>query len=67
MGLWGLGFRVYLNPPDLRLCRVYSRNLIKKPWAYNPQDSRTHIRNPNKDPRFLNQVLTLGVGFGFVV
>ena len=32
------------------------RNLIKKPWAYNPQNSRIHIRNPNKDTRFLNQV-----------
>ena len=35
------------------------RKLIKKPWA---QNSRVHIRNPNKGPRFLDQVPTL-VGF----
>ena len=35
------------------------RNLIKKPWPYDPQNSRIHIRNPNKGPRFLNQVPTL--------
>ena len=27
-----------------------------------PQNSRIHIRNPNKDPRFLNQVPTLHLG-----
>ena len=35
------------------------RNLIKKPWAYNPQISRIHIGNPNKGPGFLSQVPTL--------
>ena len=33
--------------------------LITKPWAYNPQNSRIHIKNPNNDPGFLNQVPTL--------
>ena len=51
MGFWGL------NPK--RECR----DLIKKPWAYNPENSRVHMRNPNKGPRFLNQVPTLW-GFG---
>ena len=37
----------------------YCRNLIKKPRANNPQNSRIHIRHPNKGPRFLNQVPTL--------
>ena len=32
---------------------------FQKPWAYNPQYSRTDIRNPNKGPKFLNQVPTL--------
>ena len=34
---------------------------MKKPWAHNPKivTSRTHIKNPNKGPRFLNQVRTL--------
>ena len=36
-----------------------SRNLIREPWPYNPQNSRIDIRNPNKGPRFLNQVPTL--------
>ena len=36
------------------------RNLVKKPWPYNPQYIGIHIRNPNKGPRFLNQVPTLG-------
>ena len=41
---------------------------MKKPWAYNPQNNRIRIRNPNKGPRFLNQVVTLGsrsIGFVF--
>ena len=29
--------------------------------AYNPKFSRIHIRNPNTDPRFLNQVPILGL------
>ena len=37
---------------------IVSRNLIKKHWAYNPQNSRIHIRNPNKGQGFLNQVPT---------
>ena len=37
----------------------YCRNLIKKPWPYNPQYISIHIRNPNRGPRFLNQVPTL--------
>ena len=32
---------------------------MKKPWPFNPQYIRIHIRNPNKVPRSLNQVLTL--------
>ena len=40
--------------------RDYCRNLIKKPWAYNPQNSGVHTRNPNKGPRILNQVPTKG-------
>ena len=36
---------------ELRQCR----NLIKKPWPYNPKI----VRNPNKGPKFLNQVPTL--------
>ena len=36
---------------------------MKEPWAYNPpqkkHNSRIHIRNPNKGPRFLNQASTL--------
>ena len=37
----------------------YCRNLIKKPWAYNPKIVSRFLRNPNKGPRFLNQVPTL--------
>ena len=33
------------------------RNLIKKPWPKIV--CTTHVRNPNKGPRFLNQVPTL--------
>ena len=40
---------------------LLGRNLITKPWAYNPQNTRIHIRSPNKGPRFLNQVPTLRV------
>ena len=32
---------------------------MKKPWAYNPPKCGIHIRNPNKGPKFLNQVATL--------
>ena len=32
---------------------------MKKPWAYYHQNSRTHTRNPNTGPEFLNQVPTL--------
>ena len=43
----------------MSLLGVQRRNLIKKPWAYNY--FVVHIRNPNKGPRFLNQVPTLGL------
>ena len=43
-------------PITLKLCR----SLIEKPWAYNPQNSRIYIKNPNKCARFLNQVPALG-------
>ena len=48
--------------PTYEPCSLHpepSRNLIKNPWPYNPQNSRIHIRNPNNGPRFLNQVPTL--------
>ena len=48
-GLWGFAVSEFSNT---------CRNLIKKPWAYIPQNSRIHIRNPSKDPWFLNQVPT---------
>ena len=38
---------------------IVSRNLIKKHWAYNPQNSRIHIRNPNKGQGFLIRFLHL--------
>ena len=32
--------------------------MIKKPWSCNPQIlGSINLKNPNKDPRFLNQVL----------
>ena len=33
---------------------------MKKPWPYNPQYSRIHIRTPSKDPGLRNQVPILG-------
>ena len=51
----GLGLRSSFNGS-----LVYCRNLIKKPWPYNPPFfRRIHFRNPNKGPGFLNQVPTL--------
>ena len=34
---------------------------MKKPWPFNRKYIRIHIKNPNKDQRFLNQVPTLGL------
>ena len=48
-----------VHRPERIQVHLQCKNLIKKPWAYNPQNSRIHTRNPNKGPRFLNQVRTL--------
>ena len=42
------------------ICTIIAcRNRIKKPWAYDPKVVGFILRNPNKGPRFLNQVPTL--------
>ena len=62
-GFRGLVFRVQgwfrLDPTQGASFAICSkcRNLIKKPWPKIV--CTTHVRNPNKGPRFLNQVPTL--------
>ena len=61
-GLWGS--RVARVSEGLRglvgFKSTFGFDLIKKICPYNPKYIRFHVKSPNKDPGFLNQLPLLG-------